>query len=277
MARVLEPQENKQGISDLWVDPKSVFLLVYTGGYCGEFLAWWLGQHPGCLRTQISSVGKNRYIGEHKHNYVLNEAGIKDRLFLTGHRPFKPSKAGTLVFDSHQHIYLTGNPEHHHFFFYLYLIKTMFFRYRASDSLKAYFDDPQQRELFLSQLNGQDTFTGIEIEDWLGNKTTNINDYVIDHWHKSKTQGFALRAVGPTINVSNVFFNDPDAGHEYICNTLGLIVNPKLTYYLPEYHQRNVLLIEQTANMPISDFLSLEDSSLVDLFLSTAHKLVANT
>jgi hypothetical protein len=242
-------------VTDLVVNPKSVFLIVYPGGYCGEFLAWWLSQHPGCVATQHYKIGKNRYSGRHPYNYILDETGTQDKLFLTGHWPSNISKNGVVVSDPAQHIYLYATEKYHRFFNYLYMIKTIFYNYQVDKPQVVFKDKPLEWAEFVQSLNGQQTFIGAEMESWIHSRHgLGIVSWVEQYWERSSR--YSRPSISNKLNydISPVFFNN---GCLDFCQQLNVASSNELESHIAEYHQKNLHLVESYAGMTVDEFLNL--------------------
>lgn len=245
---------------DLLVHPKSVWLLVYPGGYCGEFIAWWLGLHPGCIHTGTRNVGKNRYVGQHKFNYVYSDAGCKDFLFLTAHPSSVASKAGLVVSDPTQHIQLYAGKRTDRFYFLLYLVKTVFYKHTTLNPPFSVFPSVTHWNRFVQYLNGRTQFTSKEVECWLDNVPYRSADEIVrSAWNSSKTWA-SLEIQPQDINLDELFFGDYTQCYMSICDRLNLQPDSNLDHYIPEYHRRNIALVEKYTGMDLDQFLELDDS-----------------
>ena len=247
---------------DLLVHPKSVWLIVYPGGYCGEFIAWWLGLHPHCIQTGNRGVGHNRYIGTHSYNYVYSEQGSKDLLFLTTHpNSGGVSKIGFVVSDTDQHMTFYAGKRTHRFYFLLYLIKTVFYKHTVAHPPLGSFESSKQWEDFVQNyLKGRVEFTGTEIECWLqGVHYKDTPGVVADAWRKARIWP---KGQGPrNYNIDGLFFGDYAQSYADLCSRFGIIPQDRLNHYIPEYHQRNVALVEKYIDMPLQEFLDLDDDT----------------
>lgn len=267
MAQVLEQPVNDR----LLVHPDSVFLVVYPGGFCGEFLTWWLGLHPGCIQTDVTGLDRNRYVWKHRNTYVFDESGSRDRLFLTGHRSDQPSKCGLQVNNISQHIGLCADSKHYYFFFYLFLIKTIFHPFSLSKIKSDFFVTDQRRQEFLQYLNGRTMFTGGEYEAWAEGQSIEVADIV--QFHLDRLLRSAPITIEKKCNISNLFFGDTAAEYTKLCDTLQLSMYKKIYYYLPQYHRRNVDLVEQYSGMTIDEFLAADHNTLVNVMIRTGQQL----
>jgi hypothetical protein len=247
---------------DLLVHPKSVWLIVYPGGYCGEFLAWWLSLHPGCIRTGNRGIGKNRYIGQHDRNYVYSEQGSRDLLFLTTHpNSGGVSKIGFVVSDIDQHMTFYASKRTHRFYFLLYLIKTVFYKHTVAHPPLGLFESSKHWEDFVRHyLRGRVEFTGTEVMYWLkGLPYKDPPGLVADAWRKAGTWP---RMHGPrNYDIDGLFFGDYAQSYADLCSRFNITPQDRLNHYVPEYHQRNVELVESYINMPLQEFLDLDEDT----------------
>jgi hypothetical protein len=251
---------------DLLVHPDSTKLIVYPGGYCGEFLAWWLSLHPGCIKIGHRNIGNNRYSGQHKYNYVYSKQGTKDLLFLTAHPGQNVvSKIGVAVPHYEQHIILYASKRTHRFYFLLYLIKTVFYKYTVAQPPMWLFKSPDHWPNFVQNyLNGRIEFTGTEIECWeQGIPCKNSTDIVVDAWCGYK---FCVNPHGiQEFDIDGLFIGNYARAYDDLCSRFHITPQDKFNHHIPEYHQRNVALVEKYINMPLDIFLDLDDESAMPI------------
>ena len=262
---------------NLAVHPESVFLIIYSGGYCGEFLAWWLGQHSGCVRTGYYNIGKNRYIGNHYYNYTLTQTGTRDKLFLTGHCARSPSKNGITVPDPAQHINLYATQKYHRFFNYLYMIKSVFYTFRVDKPQSKFNDRPTEWNQFLESLNGREFFTGAEMESWLYSRhQTSIEQWTKTYWQKSMSHTRFNPVSKINYDISNLFFNNNiGQGCADFCQVLNVINCPELETQMSEYHQENLRLVENYSGTTVDEFLELSDSTVESIIVNNTQAALA--
>lgn len=248
---------------NLLVHPESVFLIVYPGGYCGEFIAWWLGLHPGCIRTGLVGMNNNRYLGRHAHNYVYHEDGSRDRLYLTAHPSTTVSKIGFDVPDKNQHIILHASTRTHRFYFLLQLIKTVFARHKAE----------HQSQEFQQYLNGRTEFIGAELDSWLKKEPCpSTAEIIAKAWAGSTVWNQILRSAGARVNIDSLFFDNYATGYEQLCQRLNLLPDHTLNHYILEYHQRNVELVEYYTGMELDTFLDLDHDTAMTVMVQASDK-----
>lgn len=271
MARVLGQPVNDR----LLVHPESVFLIVYPGGFCGEFLSWWLGLHPGCVRTQIRGLENNRYIWQRSYQYAYHSQGTRDKLFLSTHSGNIVSKCGFEVPNSQQHVWLYSSAKYQIFFFYLFLIKTVFFKYSIYDSSPPKYFKPEQWQEFLKYLNGRSVFYNHEAEAWLNGCDHDIRDMVIDKWN---TLGDSSRSsIDVKIDVGSLFFENSQHMPENLCAAVNVKHDARLDHYLSEYHQRNIALVEKYHGTTVDQFLNLDtEQALLSIVDCINSKLLVN-
>lgn len=264
MARHLEQQASE--LPALKIRPQSVFLLVYPGGHCGEFLSWWLGLHPGCVRTQVRGIENNRYVWQPSYRYEYSERGTRDKLFLAAHPGNTVSKCGLTVSDSQQHIFLYSDAKYRHFFYYLFLIKNYFSEFRVEQQQPPSITTEQWHE-FLKYLNGRDSYYLYELECWVNNDFSTFRNSVYTGWDRINSPG------GPSIqlrfDIGEMFFGNTEQHAQKLLKDLTIRPNPKLSYYLPEYHQRNIAVVEKHSNMKIDQFLDLDIDQALEVMANS--------
>ena len=263
MAQHLEQQASK--LPTLLVHPKSVFLLVYPGGHCGEFLAWWLGQHPGCVRTPIMGIENNRYIWQPSYNFEYSEHGTRDRVYLTAHPGSTVSKPGFNVPDLSQHIRLYSSQQYLQFFYCLFLIKTIFFEYDIENHRPPSFFNSENWLEFLKYLGPRKKFYFYEADQWLNQCHTDVRNYLEKRWN---SLGSPKPIFKPSFDVGKLFFENTEQEIQTLLAELNIPFSSKIFYYLPEYHQRNVALVEKYFNIKIDQFLELNADQVLDLVVS---------
>lgn len=268
MAQHSGPQASE--LPSLLIHPQSLFLIVYPGGHCGEFLAWWLGMHPGSVRTQIRGIENNRYIWQPSYQYQYSEQGTRDRVFLTTHDREEPSKCGFRVTNPEQHIALYSSEKYRRFFYYLFLIKTVFFKYEVDPSKPPLFFTSENWKEFLKYLGTKQYFYYYEAEDWINNRPSNLKDLVTNKWHNVNTPGplqFKYK-----FDIGDLFFGNTEQESLNLLSTLNISSSPRLFAYLTEYHQRNIELVEKYANMKVDEFLDLTIDQALDVMVNSCHQ-----
>ena len=262
----------------LAVHPQSVFLIIYPGGHCGDFLAWWLSMHPGCVLANHLEVANNRYLCKHSYNYTLDENGTRDKLFLTGHSSTEPSKNGVIVSDPAQHIYLYASERYQRFFKYLYMIKTIFHKYRTNNPQVVFKDKPLEWAEFVKSLNGQPTFIGAVMESWIHSQHSNgIEQWAELFWGKFSRYLRPDPQHKLNYDISQLFFNNINAGCQDFCQQLNVHSSDELESYVLKYHQKNLLLVETHAGMTVDKFLDLPEQRAQDVVIQNIQSLLQET
>jgi hypothetical protein len=273
MARHLEQQASEA--PTLLIHHESVFLIVYSGGFCGEFLSWWLGLHPGCIRTQVKGLENNRYVWQQTYQYAYHSQGTKDKLFLSTHPGNTISKCGFAVPNAKQHIWLYSSARYQIFFFYMFLIKTLFFKYSIHDSNPPRYFTSEQWQEFLKYLDGRQDFYNHEAESWINQRNVTVGDLVIEKWNTLSDT--SLSNIDTKIDVGQLFFENSQTGSEKLCAALDVENDSRLAHYLPEYHQRNVALVEKYHGTTVDQFLNLTtDQALSAMIDCVNSKLLVN-
>lgn len=270
-----------QKLSRQLVRPESAYLLIYPGGFGGEFIAHWLSQHPGCIPSVFEQLKNNRYVHILNNTFEFSSVGTSRRLFLITH-PYDQDNTQSddrsfsgIVFDNPaQKAFITCAEEHKKFFFVLMWIKLRLFRFTLekylllssksdwSQHLLKYFDqDHYTVENFEYYINGREWFYQFEIDSWReGKQNTPVINRIRDeyqHWflHLNYDSLF-------NINLSELMFGNCHAEHQRLCQHFGIDYSQshQLIHMMQQYHQRNVELAERYLKLPIDQFIAMSNT-----------------
>jgi hypothetical protein len=91
----------------LQVHPDQTYLIMYVGGFGGEFMAYWLSQHPGCIKSHAISLQNNRYVHLFDRDFEITASSTcQDRLFLNAHPDIEHIQVARST-DSQNHCYIS--------------------------------------------------------------------------------------------------------------------------------------------------------------------------
>ena len=261
------------------VRPESAYLLIYPGGFGGEFIAYWLSQHPGCIPSTVRQLKNNRYVHILNNTFEFSPKGTGRKLFLITH-PYcqlnlqsdNRSFSGIVFDDPAQKAFVTCADEHKKFFFVLMWLKMRLFRftvdrYRSgspksgwAQHLAPQFDQDHTLENFKHYINQRPWFYQFEFDSWRDHKE-NIpvinriqNEY--QYWFLPLNYQSLFN-----INLSELMFGDSESEHARVCQHFGIDYDSSqhLMSMMQQYHQRNIVLAERYLKMPIDDFVALSN------------------
>ena len=268
-----------QKLTTQLVRPESAYLLIYPGGFGGEFMAYWLSQHPGCVPSTVKQLKNNRYVHILNNTFEFSPKGTGRKLFLITH-PYcqlnlqsdNRSFSGIVFDDPAQKAFVTCADEHKKFFFVLMWLKMRLFRftvdrYRSgspksgwAQHLAPQFDQDHTLENFKHYINQRPWFYQFEFDSWRDHKE-NIpvinriqNEY--QYWFLPLNYQSLFN-----INLSELMFGDSESEHARVCQHFGIDYDSSqhLMSMMQQYHQRNIVLAERYLKMPIDDFVALSN------------------
>lgn len=245
-----------------------MFVLEYSGGRCGEFLAWWLGQHPGCVPTGIVCVGNNRWVTSANYAYEFDNSGTQNLLFLTAHVNINGparTKVDIEVADIDQRIFLKSQGKYVRFYYMLFWLKTGMFAHPWHQMPRHYFanlDEQQRCQDFFKR----PWITWKEIEFWKNTGgVLEWSDELKNNWDAHVRETTSKNFFTKSIDIDCLFFQDPDKEYVNICALTGLEPCKKLLLTLEKYHQQNIALVENYVGLDIEKFLELDNDAAYTL------------
>ena len=255
---------NSQSLPTLKVHPKSVFVLEYSGGRCGEFLGWWLGQHPGCVPTDILCIGNNRWVTSANYTYEFDNSGTQNLLFLTAHvNIYGPTrtKVDIEIADIDQRIFLKSQGKYVRFYYMLFWIKTGLFAFHWDRLPSYFFDDPNElqqcRDFFKKPW-----ITWKEIEFWKNTGgTLDLSKELKNNWDMHVCDITNQNFFTKSIDIDCLFFQDPNKEYLNICALTSLEPCINMLSTLEKYHQQNIALVENYVGLDIEEFLELDNDT----------------
>ena len=253
------------------VNPNYVHLLIYPGGYCGEFIGYWLSQHPGCIPAQVQSLMNNRYIHTFNDKFVISTAlatTTDDRLFLLAHSGGDPKNDttfnGILKSDINSHSEITCSTPFKKFFFLMMWLKMRLYKFLAgtgqwNTNILSQFNDTHTYADFQNYIDHRDWFYQFEIDSFKQDKP-NLDIITRAHNEYLFYNLLPPEPVSKTINLDELMFGDVEKEHQRICEQYELdydLAQP-LTWSMRMYHQRNLRLAQRYLDIPIEQLLAID-------------------
>jgi hypothetical protein len=276
------------------VRPSRTHLVIYTGGYGGEFIGYWLSQHPNCVPAEVFQLKNNRYVHTYNHQFHMSEssADTDDLLFLLAHPPGGGFKNDT-TFDGIpvNHIqhksYIDCSQPYRKFFFLMMWIKMRLFKFQLdSDSstgtwsahVMNQFCDEHPLSAFREYINHrswmyQYEFNSFKIKqpNWpmLRRAATEYR-----HFNLPRSAEYSRLF---TINLDELMFGNAQQEHQRMCEHYGIDYNlaQPLVHEIQAYHQRNLDLFHRyVPDILLEDFINLSHDHawpIIEQALSRCH------
>lgn len=260
----------------LEVRPELTHLIIYPGGFGGEFMAYWLGQHPGSVKSRAIPLRNNRYVLLFDHDFKINaNSDCQDRLFLITHPDRGSVSFNGVPADVLNRCYLScKDPAYRKFFFLLSWIKQRLFKFPIDRNytkmfktetlqwghhIMRKFTPEHPLSEFLKYNNNRDWLYESELESFKANKpnvdimTRAQEEYVYcEVGHREYHDLF-------TIHIDQLMFESSQAEHERMCVHFGIdyAQAQHMAHRMSQYHQGNLDLYSRYINIPIDEFIGL--------------------
>lgn len=276
------------------VKPDRAHLLIYQGGHCGEFIGYWLSQHPGCISAVAETLPNNRYVHRFTQKFVISTAmstARDEHLFLLAHPGAEPKDATTFngipMSDIQQHSYISCSDAYKKFFFLLMWIKMRLYKFSISTAAAAagswpahisrQFDDVRTVQKFIQYIDGRNWFYQFELDSF---KQDLPNTPVMNRaqqefkYYSLPTEHEHLHR----INLDELMFGDVAQEHRRMCEYYGLDyeLSQPLTAVIQQYHAKNLQIAQRLLDIPLSEFLALSHKDawpVVERVLDRCHSL----
>jgi hypothetical protein len=257
--------------------PDHTYTLIYTGGYGGEFLCYWLGQHPGCLSVPTTELPNNRY-ATNFNQIRMHPRAAELKLFLPGHNMITGAAKNKFAPTSSDRIIgVHASSAFQKFYFALFTIKTILYKYHRS---MAWFPAPPEQMLkFFSAIHPRVEFYHHEFDAWLLNQPVPCIE--------SELYKRFVVACGPAttttsnfnIDLDQLFFGDLiHKATEYVrvCQHLDIPTDISLLPQLQQYHDRNIDLVSNACGISAQTLLEMSNSDAWPIILDMCrrHSLV---
>lgn len=255
--------------------PDHTYVLSYPGGYCGEFLCYWLGQHTGCVPVPTSLLPSNRYVTNF-NQIKLHPRSPTSKLFLPGHDMHAyTAKNGFAPTDISRVIGVHVSVAFQKFYFVLFASKTILYRYGPQVPMPS--ADAAEMSQFLAYIQPQTEFYHHEFTAWQNKQSAMSTDQIIEQRFLQGCVNTDINTAEFNINLDQLFFGnlvDRAAEYQRLCDHIGTVPNTELLHQLDQYHVKNLDLVSSTTGMPVLDFVALTNEQAWPVILKSCQRLV---
>jgi hypothetical protein len=263
------------------VRPSRTHLVIYTGGYGGEFIGYWLSQHPNCVPADALTLKNNRYVHRFNHKFRLSEslAATDELLFLLAHPPgggfTNTTTFNGIPVDQIQHkSYIDCSQPYRKFFFLLMWIKMRLFKFqfanpsedcvwpeRWSAHVLDQFADERSLNAFREYTGHRPWMYQFEANSFKSNQPNwPVLQRAADEYQYCEMPRSTEYSSFFTINLDELMFGNADQEHEHICKHYGIDYDraQPLVHEIQAYHQRNLDLFHRyVPDISLEDFINL--------------------
>jgi hypothetical protein len=257
--------------------PDHTYTLIYTGGYGGEFLCYWLGQHAGCLPVPTTELPNNRY-ATNFDQIRIHPRAAESKLFLPGHNmitgaaknKFVPTSSGRIIG-------VHASEAFQKFYFVLFTIKTILYKYQKG---MAWLPAPPEQMLeFFSAIRPRTKFYHHEFDAWLLNQPVPDIESELYKRFVVACQPDITTTSEFNIDLDQLFFGDlvrKTTEYVRVCQHLDIPTDISLLTQLQQYHDRNVDLVSNACGISPQTLIEMSNSDAWPLILDMCrrHSLV---
>jgi hypothetical protein len=257
--------------------PDHTYVLIYPGGYGGEFLCYWLGQHAGCLPVPTTALPSNRY-AVNFDQIRIHPRAVTSKLFLPGHDIFTGAAKNEFVPTSPDRIIgVRTSGAFQKFYFVLFAIKTILHKYSYTSPLR--FLTPEQKLEFFSAIRPRTEFYHHEFDAWLLNQPVLDIESVLYKKFDIACKADTTTTTNFNIDLDQLFFGDllgKTTEYVRVCQHLDIPPDVSLLPQLQQYHDRNVDLVSAVCEIPAQTLIEMsnEDAWPIILAACQRHRLV---
>lgn len=255
--------------------PDHTYVLVYPGGYCGEFLCHWLGQHADCVPVPTTQLPNNRYAINFDQIKIHPRAAMS-KLFLPGHdiRTYV-AKNKFAPIDTSRVIGVHVSLAFQKFYFVLFAAKTILHRYGPQVPMPS--ADTVEMAQFLAYIRPQTEFYHHEFTAWQNNQSATPIGQIIEQRFRQACISINVDTADFNINLDQLFFGkfvDRAAEYQRLCDHIGTVPNAALLHQLDQYHAKNIDLVASVTGMPVLDFVALSNDQAWLVIQQACQRLV---
>lgn len=253
--------------------PDHTYVLTYPGGFGGEFLCYWLGQHAGCVPVPITNLHNNRYVINFDQ-IKLHPRATQSKLFLPGHNMITNAAKNKFVPTSADRIIgVRASGAFQKFYFVLFAIKTILYKYSYATPLSS--STPEQMLEFFSAIRPRAEFYHHEFDAWMSNQPMpDIELYLHERFN------IACRAEIETttnfnIDLDQLFFGTllgKTTEYVRVCQHLNILPDISLLPQLQQYHDRNVDLVSSTCGVSVQNLVEMPNTDAWPIILSACQR-----
>jgi hypothetical protein len=257
--------------------PDHTYTLTYPGGFGGEFLCYWLGQHAGCVPVSITELPNNRYVIDFD-KIRLHPRALESKLFLPGHNMITGAAKNKFVPTSSDRIIgVRTSSSFQKFYFVLFAIKTILHKYSYTGSLR--FLTPEQKLGFFSAIRPRTEFYHHEFDAWSLNQPVPGTELFLHEKFNIACGASTSTTSNFNIDLDQLFFGDllgKTTEYVRVCQYLGILPDISLLPQLQQYHDRNVDLVSAVCEIPAQTLIEMsnEDAWPIILAACQRHRLV---
>jgi hypothetical protein len=254
--------------------PDHTYTLVYPGGYGGEFLCYWLGQHSGGVPVPITNLSNNRYVIN--FNLIrLHPRAPESKLFLPGHDMITGAAKNKFVPTSPDRIIgVLTSRDFQKFYFVLFAIKTILHKYSLYRA-PLNFATSEQLSEFFSAIRPRTEFYHHEFDAWLLNQPVPDIESVLYEKFNIACRADTSTASNFNIDLDQLFFGDilgKTTEYVRVCQYLGILPDVSLLSQLQQYHDRNVDLVSNTCGISAQTLIAMSNEDAWPIILAACQR-----
>lgn len=255
--------------------PDHTYVLIYPGGYGGEFLCHWLGQHSGCVPVPTTVLPNNRYTINFDQIRIHPRAETS-KLFLPGHNMHTyAAKNKFIPGDISCVIGVHASLPFQKFYFVLFAAKTILYRYGPQVPMPSV--DAEKMAQFLNSIYPQTEFYHHEFDAWQNNQSAMSIDQIIEQRFRQGCVSANVDTAEFNINLDQLFFGnfvDREIEYQRLCDHIDTVPNAAMLHQLDQYCDKNLDLVSSITRMPVLDFVALSNDQAWPVILESCQRLV---
>jgi len=257
--------------------PDYTYTLTYPGGYGGEFLCYWLGQHAGCVPVPIEILPNNRYTIDFDQIRIHPRAP-ESKLFLPGHNVLTGAAKNKFVPTSTDRIIgVRSSITYQKFYFVLFAAKTLLYKY----SIHAPIPESVSTTQFLEYIHPRTEFYHHEFDAWRAGEpvpalSSMLHKRFIHACRINDAQCDVVSTAEFSIDLDQLFFGNLVAQaveYQRVCDHLNIQPDLRLLTELAQYHARNIDLVTHMLNMLPQDLIAMTNQEVWPIILDACVRL----
>jgi hypothetical protein len=252
------------------VRPENIYVLMYSGGFGGEFLTQLISQHPGFVTAKHKINLANGYHSYYDPPIQVDTNGNNLKAVFPAH-PYedrsKPSKPYDGIIIPPDAVRIAGvcDTRYKRFFFLLFCLKTMLKRMATAD-VGAEFSEE------ISHRYRRDWYYQYELDNWRNDKTIPDFREHAQQVYKLGVQGNLAndRRKGKlyydySVDIGKLFFEDFESEYANLLDVFGTQAIPEAHAAVADYHARNIALVEYHTGVNYQDLITGTDSQVWEI------------
>jgi len=253
--------------------PDHTYTLSYPGGFGGEFLCYWLGQHSGCVPVPTTNLHNNRYVINFD-KIRLHPRAEKLKLFLPGHNMITGAAKNKFVPTSLNRIIgVRTSSSFQKFYFVLFAIKTILYKYSHEIPLNS--ATPEQMLKFFSAIHPRTEFYHYEFDAWQLNQPVPDTELFLRERFDVACRSDTATTTNFNIDLDQLFFGDllgKTTEYVRVCRHLGILPDISLLPQLQQYHDRNVDLVSNACELPAQTLIEMSNADAWPIILAACQR-----